>query len=39
MIGNDNIREVDTLMCVVLRKSEKRVSYGELVGTTEFVTL
>jgi len=41
MIGNDAIREVDALMYtyVVLSKVEKHVPYGELVGTTECVTL
>ena len=31
--------EVDTVMCVVLSQAERYVSYGELVGTTESITL
>jgi len=31
--------EVDVQMYVVLRKAEKHVPYGELVGTTECITL
>jgi hypothetical protein len=37
--GNDVISEVDTLMYVALCKAEKHVPYGELVDTTECITL
>jgi hypothetical protein len=36
MNSNVVISEVDALMCVVLSKVEKHVSYWELVGTTEY---
>jgi hypothetical protein len=38
---NDNvvISEVDAIMYVVLSKEEQHVAYGELVGTTECITL
>jgi hypothetical protein len=39
MTANVVMSEVDALMCVVLSKAEKYVSYGELVGTTECTTL
>jgi hypothetical protein len=39
MIGNIVISEVDALTHVVLSEAEKYVSYGELVGTTECITL
>jgi hypothetical protein len=39
VIGNVVIFEVDAVMNVTLRKAEKLVLYGELVGTTECITL
>jgi len=39
MTGNVVISEVDALMYVVLSKVEKHLSYEELFGTTECVTL
>jgi hypothetical protein len=39
MIGNVVISEVDCLMYVALRKTEKHVPYGELFGTTECIAL
>ena len=39
MTGNVVISEVDALTYVVLSKAEKHVACGELVGTTECVTL
>jgi len=39
MTGNVVISEVHALMYVVLSKPEERVLYGELVGTTECITL
>ena len=39
MNGNVVISEVDDRMYVVLSKVEKHVPYGELVGTTECITL
>jgi hypothetical protein len=39
MTGNVVISEVDALMYVVLSNAEKLVRYGELVGTTECITL
>ena len=39
MTGNVAISEVDTCMNVVLSKTEKHVSYGELDGTTQCVSL
>ena len=39
MTGNIIICEIDALMYVVLSKQETHVPYGELVGTTECVTL
>ena len=36
MTGNVIIAKVDTVMYVVLRKAEKYVPYGELVGTTMY---
>jgi hypothetical protein len=39
MTGNVVISEADSLMCVVLSKAEERVPYGELVSTTECMTL
>jgi hypothetical protein len=39
MIGNVVVCYVNALMYVVLSKAEKHVPYGELVGTTECITL
>jgi hypothetical protein len=39
MTVNVVISEVDALMYAVLTKAEKHVPYGELVGTTEYITL
>jgi len=39
MTGNVVISEVEFLVNVVLSKAEKRVCYGQLVGTTECATL
>ena len=39
MSGNVVISEVDALMYVVLSKAKKHVLHGELVGTTESITL
>jgi len=39
MIGNVVIPETDTLMHVALKKVEKHVSFGKLVGTTESIML
>jgi hypothetical protein len=39
MTGNVVISEVDALTYVLLSKAEKHVACGELVGTTECVTL
>jgi hypothetical protein len=39
MTGNVVLSEVDALMYVVLSKAEKRVSYEELFGTNECMTL
>jgi hypothetical protein len=39
MTGNVVISEVVALMYVVLSKAEKHVHYGELVGSTECITL
>jgi len=39
MTDNVVISEVDSLLYVVLSKAKKHVSYGELVYTTECVTL
>ena len=36
MARNVVISEVDANMCVVLSKVEKKVTYGEFVGTTEY---
>ena len=37
--GNIVTSEVDALIYVVLSKAEKQVPHGELVGTTECITL
>jgi hypothetical protein len=37
--GNVLMSDVDARMYVVLSKAEKHVPYGELVGTTECMTL
>ena len=39
MTGNVVTSEVDTVMYVVLSEAEKLMPYGELVGTTECITL
>jgi len=39
VIGSVVIFEVDAVMYVALRKAEKHLLYGELVGTTECITL
>ena len=39
MTVNVVISEVDALMYAILTKAEKHVPYGELVGTTEYITL
>jgi len=39
MIGNVVITEIDALMYVALKKVEKYVSFGKLVGTTESIML
>ena len=39
IIGNVVISEVDAPMYVVVSEAEKHVSYGELVSTTECITL
>jgi hypothetical protein len=39
MTGNVVTSEIDALMYVVLSKAEKHVPYGQLVGTTECITL
>jgi len=39
MISNVVISEVDALMYVVLSKAEKHRFCGELLGTTESITL
>ena len=39
MTGNVVISEVAALMNFVLSKTEKHVSYGELVGTIKYITL
>jgi len=39
MTGHIVISEVDALMYVVLSKAESQVPYGELAGTTEYMTL
>jgi hypothetical protein len=39
MIGNVVISEVDALMYVVLNKAEKHRPCGQLLGTTESITL
>ena len=39
MTGNVVIFQTDALTYVVLSKAEKHVTYGDLVGTTEFITL
>ena len=36
MARNVVISELDAIMCVVLSKVEKQVTYGEFVGTTEY---
>ena len=38
MIGNAIRSEVGAVMCVILSRAEKHLSYGELVGTTECIT-
>jgi hypothetical protein len=39
MTGNDAIFEAHALLYVVISKVDKYVSYGELVGTRECITL
>jgi hypothetical protein len=39
MTVNVVMSEVDAVMCVVLSQAEKYVSYGELVGANECITL
>jgi hypothetical protein len=39
MTGNAIISAVDSFMYFVLSKTEKHMPYGELVGTTECMTL
>ena len=39
MTGNVVTSEADALMYVILSKGEKHIPYGELVGTTECITL
>jgi hypothetical protein len=39
MTGNVVIPEVDALMFVVLSEAENHVTYGELIGTREYITL
>ena len=39
MTDNVVISEVDCLVYVALSKAEKHVPYGQLVGTTEYITL
>jgi len=39
MTGNGVISEVDALMYDILNKAENHMLYGELVGTTEGMTL
>jgi hypothetical protein len=39
IIGNVIISEVDVPMYVVISKAEKYVPYGELLSTTECITL
>jgi len=39
MIGNNVTSEVAALTYVVLSKAEQHIPYGELVGTTECLTL
>ena len=39
MIGNVVISEVDALTYVVLNSAEKHMPYGELVCTTDSITL
>jgi hypothetical protein len=39
MIGNVVITETDALMHAALKKVEKYVSFGQLVGTTESIML
>jgi hypothetical protein len=39
MTGNVVISEVDARMYVILSKAVEHVSYGELVGTREYITL
>jgi len=39
LIGNVVISETDALIYVVLSKAGKHVPYGDLVGTTECLTL
>ena len=39
MIGNVVISEVDAVMYVVLSKAGKHLPYGDLVGTTECLSL
>jgi len=39
MTVNFVMSEVVAVMCVVLSQADKYVSYGELVGTTECITL
>jgi hypothetical protein len=39
MTGNVVISEVYALLYVVLNKAEKHFSNGDLIGTTEYLTL
>jgi hypothetical protein len=39
MTGNVVISKADAPMCVVLKKTQNEVSYGESVGTAECITL
>ena len=39
MTGDVVISEVDAHMYVILSKAEEHMSYGELVGTREYITL
>jgi hypothetical protein len=39
MASNVVISDVGALVFVVLSKAEKHVAYGELVATTEYITL
>jgi len=39
MIGNVVISKLDALMYVALKKAEKYISFGKLVGTKESIML